>query len=80
MKLPRSGLLKIMREKLFQMVMPLYGKLKQNPAISREEIAEMVSKTVRTVQRALGSLTEKGYIKRVGAKKNSTWEVLKEKH
>ena len=51
--------------------------LKQNPAISREEIAERVSKTVRTVQRALGSLTEKGYIKRVGAKKNSTWEVLK---
>ena len=51
--------------------------LKQNPAISREEIAERVSKTVRTVQRALGSLTGKGYIKRVGAKKNSTWEVLK---
>lgn len=51
--------------------------LKQNPAISREEIAERVAKTVRTVQRALVSLTEKGYIKRVGAKKNSTWEVLK---
>ena len=51
--------------------------LKQNPAISREEIAERVSKTERTVQRALGSLTEKGYIKRAGAKKNSTWEVLK---
>ena len=44
------------------------------------ELKQRVSKTVRTVQRALGSLTEKGYIKRVGAKKNSTWEVLKEKH
>jgi len=51
--------------------------LKQNPEISREEIAERVSKTVRTVQRALVSLTEKGYIRRVGAKKNSTWEVLR---
>ena len=51
--------------------------LKQNPEISREEIAEKVSKTVRTVQRALVSLTEKGYIRRVGAKKNSTWEVLR---
>ena len=50
--------------------------LKQNPEISREEIAERVSKTVRTVQRALVTLTEKGYIKRVGAKKNSTWKVL----
>ena len=51
--------------------------LKQNPTISREEIAEKISKTVRTVQRVLVSLTEKGYIKRVGAKKKSTWEILK---
>ena len=51
--------------------------LKQNPAISREDMAERVSKTVRTVQRALVSLSSKGYIRRVGAKKNSTWEVLK---
>ncbi|MCR5603703.1 MAG: putative DNA binding domain-containing protein [Lachnospiraceae bacterium] len=51
--------------------------LKQDPTISREEISERVSKTVRTVQRALVSLAEKGYIKRVGAKKNSTWEILK---
>ncbi|MBE5848670.1 MAG: winged helix-turn-helix domain-containing protein [Lachnospiraceae bacterium] len=39
--------------------------LKQDPTISREEISERVSKTVRTVQRALVSLTEKGYIKGV---------------
>ena len=51
--------------------------LKRAPTISREEIAERASKTVRTVQRALASLAEKGYVRRVGAKKNSTWEVLK---
>ena len=51
--------------------------LKQNPEISREEIAERVSKTVRTMQRSLVSLTEKGYIRRVGAKKHSTWGVLR---
>ncbi|SFV01803.1 RNA-binding domain-containing protein [Butyrivibrio sp. INlla21] len=51
--------------------------LKQDSTISREEIAERISKTVRTVQRALVTLADKGYIKRVGAKKNSTWEVLK---
>lgn len=50
---------------------------KQDSTISREEIAERVAKTVRTVQRALVSLTEKGYIRRVGAKTNSTWEMLK---
>ena len=49
---------------------------KQDPEISREEIAQRVSKTVRTVQRALVSLTE-GYNRHVGAKKNSTWELLR---
>ena len=51
--------------------------LRQNPETSRDVMADRISKTVRTVQRALVSLTEKGYIKRVGAKKNSTWKVLK---
>ena len=51
--------------------------LRQNSEITREEIAERVSKTVRTVQRALDVLSEKEYIRRVGAKKDSTWEVLK---
>ncbi len=51
--------------------------LKQNPESSRDEIATKISKTVRTVQRALVVLTDKGYIRRVGAKKNSTWEVIK---
>jgi len=51
--------------------------LRQNSEISREEIAQMVSKTVRTVQRALDVLVKNGYIRRVGAKKNMTWEILK---
>lgn len=45
----------------------VFAVLNQNPEISREELAERVSKTVRTVQRALGSLVDKGYIRRVGA-------------
>ncbi|HHT95536.1 MAG TPA: hypothetical protein GXZ71_06560 [Clostridiaceae bacterium] len=40
-------------------------------------MAEKISKTVRTVQRALNSLVEKGYISRVGSKQNPVWEVLK---
>lgn len=51
--------------------------LKENSEISRDEIAIKTSKTIRTVQRALVSLTEKGYIKRIGAKRNSTWEVIR---
>lgn len=49
--------------------------LKQNPKYSREEIAERISKTVRTVQRALDSLKEKGYIKRSGPKNSAIWKI-----
>ncbi len=55
----------------------VYAILKQKSDSSREEIADKISKTVRTVQRALNSLVDKGYIRRVGSKQNPLWEVLK---
>ena len=57
--------------------MAVLAILKQTPDSSRGEIADRISKTVRTVQRALDSLREKGYIKRVGSKQNPKWEILK---
>ena len=51
--------------------------LKQKPDSSRVEIAEKISKTVRTVQRAMDSLREKGYIQRIGSKQDPKWKVLK---
>ena len=51
--------------------------LKQKLDISRDEIATKIAKTIRTVQRALDSLREKGYIKRVGSKQNPYWKILK---
>ena len=51
--------------------------LKQKTDSSRDEIADKISKTSRTVQRALDSLREKGYIRRVGSKQTPTWEILK---
>lgn len=51
--------------------------LKQKPDSSRNEIADKISKTVRTVQRALDSLRDKGYIQRIGSKQEPRWEVLK---
>ena len=51
--------------------------LRLNPGSPRAEIADKISKTVRTVQRTLDSLKDKGYIRRVGAKQNTIWEVLK---
>ena len=40
--------------------------LKENPVYTREEIAQKVGKTVRTVQRALDRLKEDGKIIRIG--------------
>ena len=57
--------------------MTVLAILKQKPDSSRGEIAEKISKTVRTVQRALDSLRDKGYIQRVGSKQDPQWEILK---
>ena len=57
--------------------MAVLAILKQKPDSSRDEIADKISKTVRTVQRALDSLRDKGYIRRVGSKQNPIWEILK---
>ena len=51
--------------------------LKTKPDASREELAEKASKTVRTVQRTLNSLRDKGYIEREGAKQNTVWRIKK---
>ena len=58
--------------------MAVLSILKQKPDSSRSEIADKISKTVRTVQRALDSLRDKGYIQRVGSKQEPYWEALKE--
>ena len=57
--------------------MSVLAILRQKPDSSRQEIADQISKTVRTVQRALDSLREKGYIERVGSRRDGGWEVLK---
>ena len=57
--------------------MSVLAILRQKPDSSRDEIADKISKTVRTVQRALDSLRENGYIRRIGSKRDARWEVLK---
>lgn len=51
--------------------------LKKKPRITRNEIAKSLSKNIRTIQRTLTSLKNKGYIQRVGPNKNVVWEVVK---
>lgn len=49
--------------------------LKMHPDFTREQLAEHTSKTVRTMQRVLNSLKEKGLITREGSDKDGHWLV-----
>lgn len=51
--------------------------LRINPIQTRVELAQKTSKTVRTIQRILDSLRDKGLIERTGNKHESSWRILK---
>ena len=52
--------------------------LKENPMRSREEMAGIMGKTVRTVQRALDKLSGEGMIRRIGTARAGYWEVIQD--
>ena len=54
----------------------VYQLLKLQPNLTREELSTEISKTVKTVQRALDGLKEKGVIARVGNTRTGYWEIL----
>ena len=51
--------------------------IKANPKITGEEIATVITKNVRSVQRITNSLAAKGYLIRVGNNRFGYWDVLK---
>ncbi len=60
---------------LTEIEMTLLELLKQNPVQTRDELAEKVCRTVRTVQRVINSLRGKGLLERTGARKRGSWVV-----
>jgi ATP-dependent DNA helicase RecG len=50
--------------------------IKQHPAINAGTIAELISKSRRSVQRYLDSLQTKNLIRRIGSKKDGRWEII----
>ena len=56
--------------------MLIYNSLKTDNTMSREQLAKKW-KTVKMVQRAMGTLTDQGYVLRKGSKNNCIWEILK---
>lgn len=53
----------------------VYELLKDQPSLTRAELASRIGKTSKTIQRALDSLKAKQLIERVGTSKNGYWVV-----
>ena len=52
-------------------------KMKENPSVTINELATMLSISDRAVSKHLKKLQEEGVIKRVGADRGGFWKVLK---
>ncbi|MBO5492329.1 MAG: putative DNA binding domain-containing protein [Pyramidobacter sp.] len=50
--------------------------LKDDPSQTRDALAQKTGKAVRTIQRALDSLSNDGMIRRIGSKRAGYWEIL----
>lgn len=46
------------------------------PDYTREQMADATSKSIKTIQRTLKSLTQKGLIERVGSDKTGYWKLI----
>lgn len=53
----------------------VYDLLKRQPNLTKEELALEISKTPKTVQRALDGLKEKSVITRVGTNRKGYWKI-----
>ena len=49
--------------------------LTENKELTRQQLAQIISKDIRTIGRALAKLQQTGRIKRVGSDKNGYWKV-----
>ena len=53
--------------------------LELSPELSAKELASLLRKTFRTIQRNINSLKEKGVLKREGSDRSGRWIVLKQR-
>ena len=51
--------------------------IKNNPKIIRDELANKINKTTRTIQRIVNRLVDAGYLTRIGKNRFGYWEVIK---
>lgn len=54
--------------------------LQISPRLSAKELAGLLHKTSRTIQRNINSLKEKGFLQREGSDRSGRWIILKRIH
>lgn len=54
----------------------ILSAIKENPRITREELAKLLGITPDGVKYHLDNLKKKGFIKRIGGRKEGVWEIL----
>lgn len=57
-------------------VKTVFELIKQNPNATYEYLSGKINKSEATVKRAIAKLKERNQIRRVGADKNGSWEIL----
>ena len=62
------------REKMSEKILWL---IKDNPEISAKDLAYIVNRSSRTIERTVAKLKKEGRIKRIGPDKGGHWEVIK---
>lgn len=50
---------------------------KEKSNLKQKELAQMLNLSEVTIKRNIKELKDKGYIERIGAKKNGSWKILK---
>ena len=63
---------------LNKMELQVLSVIIENPNQTLDEVAERISKSAKTAQRYLDSLRKKNILRRVGAKKDGYWEVVRD--
>ena len=53
--------------------------LKNNPTLSAKELAALLNKTTRTIERNLKDLREQGVLQREGSDKTGIWKITSSK-
>lgn len=67
--------LHIQNEPVNERQQAILSTMKQNPSITRENLANKLDISLATLKRELTSLRKKGYISRSGSDKNGLWII-----